>query len=1325
MSAQRTIARQAAPAPKREAARPVSVRAPTSPAALNRAQVLQQRLGNSGTQAFLARQAVSVESPMQVQAASALNVSSPNDPAEREATSVASSVMRMAEPMPARDIATAGGGTLHRAVSATAVPSVAATSSATPASSMARSSPSSSASAAAPGISHQISQSLSGGAPLPDTVRGFMEPRFNASFGHVRIHTGEQAAQMSDGVSARAFTVGNHIYFGAGQYQPSSSQGKELIAHELTHVVQQGGGATAPKIQREEKKGLLDQALDFGAGVLEFGEEVGWGIVRKYSPDLEQYMRKGPLALFDWLKEKAVAAAEGVFDTITAPVRLINGIGARLSAQFAPLVATIQTAAAQIARNDCTPLRDAADKIEKTATEILTPIVATLQPAVAKIQSVLNLLWDKIGAPIWDLIKQYASDQWDAIQLVWKGIKAVASWIWGKTATFREMASKAWTWVKNKLGIGEGPEGEDGLLQWLQRKLSDAWNVVKAKIEPFKKELTAIAMTVGGVALAVSPLGPIAAVGVAVYGAVQGLRWIHANWGKGNIIVTARQYIEKSLIPPLLGAAARIGATVTKAAGSISSALGSLSAGMMRAAGVLGNSVLKLAVSAVQWIADQVAAIADWATDKLNNLSTWITNAVGKLQTFLRNVMTFLKRVGDAVLDVWSLPVVLAEKVWNWVPACLRDPIVDFLGPIILKQIEIFQELVKDDEAWQKTKVEIGKIIRLVFKDRDLAGAVRATFYLILRVFNIPPSLLGTIANKALAAWDVVSKKPLAFIKNVIRSMGHGFKLLWQNIGDHLAYGLQEWLFGGLREKQITPPSSWLDPKAVFMFALDVLNLNVNHIWELLAKRVDPIKVAKLRAFFAGISRAWDWIKKAIDTSKSPQENTKGLIDQAKGFGLSILTGVAEWVAGRVATELALMATAAAASAGLSELLDIARRIYKAIATAVRWARRILDMVNETLDNILEIAGGNIESAGEKFEKILHRGMPVVIGFLADQVGLSGVGQAVRDIVDKLRQTVDDAILWLIDVIKAGIDALIGAVKSGVAAVLNWWKARDHITMVGGEEHELYFKGTEDNAELIVESTPKTLKAYLTEYEAKPNLPASEKAILKQIRAEADLIDQDKQAAKSKGFGQSAGEAIQQRFAKIVALMGQLQGGEKPAKSQVKWSPRGDDGYSMTANVLSVDSGGLAGSQPYYESSLWKQVRRRVRKSSGDPIYVRGHLLNHHLHGPGNSENLVPITKDANGRMERLAESQLKNAIVGENRVFRYVVTVVGSGPKGKLATFPDGSMPEQNLPSKIRVSATELTADGKQPKPGKSVLDSEPTEIDNTIPDVDTKVLP
>ncbi len=70
-----------------------------------------------------------------------------------------------------------------------------------------------------------------------------MEDRMGDSFSDVRIHTGPTAAKVCEDINARAFTVGNHIAFNSGEFDPESAEGQHLLAHELAHVRQQPGGA--------------------------------------------------------------------------------------------------------------------------------------------------------------------------------------------------------------------------------------------------------------------------------------------------------------------------------------------------------------------------------------------------------------------------------------------------------------------------------------------------------------------------------------------------------------------------------------------------------------------------------------------------------------------------------------------------------------------------------------------------------------------------------------------------------------------------------------------------------------------------------------------------------------------------------------------------------------------------------------------------------------------------------------------------------------------------------------------------------------------------
>jgi Domain of unknown function (DUF4157) len=107
---------------------------------------------------------------------------------------------------------------------------------------------------AAPPIVHEVLRSS--GQPLDAQTRDFMELRFGHDFSSVRIHADDQSAAAARSLSARAFTVGRNIMFGAREYQPETTTGRQLLAHELTHVVQQA--ATAAQIQRAPAISILD-----------------------------------------------------------------------------------------------------------------------------------------------------------------------------------------------------------------------------------------------------------------------------------------------------------------------------------------------------------------------------------------------------------------------------------------------------------------------------------------------------------------------------------------------------------------------------------------------------------------------------------------------------------------------------------------------------------------------------------------------------------------------------------------------------------------------------------------------------------------------------------------------------------------------------------------------------------------------------------------------------------------------------------------------------------------------------------------------------------
>jgi hypothetical protein len=126
-----------------------------------------------------------------------------------------------------------------------------------------------------------------GGQPLSDSVRAYFEPRFCQSFSQVRIHTDNMAIDSARNINALAYTKGQDIFFGSGQYNPESTDGRLLIAHELTHVLQQRSDLTMAniRVQRQDQSPSAQPAgpiwrMPFGFGTAVDNPSAKIGILR-------------------------------------------------------------------------------------------------------------------------------------------------------------------------------------------------------------------------------------------------------------------------------------------------------------------------------------------------------------------------------------------------------------------------------------------------------------------------------------------------------------------------------------------------------------------------------------------------------------------------------------------------------------------------------------------------------------------------------------------------------------------------------------------------------------------------------------------------------------------------------------------------------------------------------------------------------------------------------------------------------------------------------------------------------------------------------------
>jgi hypothetical protein len=165
-----------------------------------------------------------------------LKVSRPGDAAEREADAVAHAVMREGAPGPTAPREGRAAHAVQLKHASAALPQ------------------------GAGGFSTRLERARGGGRELPAPVRSFFEPRFGYDFGGVRLHDDARAGELTRALNARAFTVGGDLFMGRGEYAPETEAGRHLLAHELTHVIQQQSHA---QIQRQEIPEELRQSVDY------------------------------------------------------------------------------------------------------------------------------------------------------------------------------------------------------------------------------------------------------------------------------------------------------------------------------------------------------------------------------------------------------------------------------------------------------------------------------------------------------------------------------------------------------------------------------------------------------------------------------------------------------------------------------------------------------------------------------------------------------------------------------------------------------------------------------------------------------------------------------------------------------------------------------------------------------------------------------------------------------------------------------------------------------------------------------------------------------
>jgi hypothetical protein len=355
-------------------------------------------------------------------------------------------------------------------------------------------------------------------------------------------------------------------------------------------------------------------------------------------------------------------------------------------------------------------------------------------------------------------------------------------------------------------------------------------------------------------------------------------------------------------------------------------------------------------------------------SNAIDKAGAWLRQEIPTLGISLRSISDLFQRAWDS-LTAWDLFDPAAA--WERLSGIFRPP---------LDRVIAFAGRAAD------------KLLELALEAMLAAGGGAAGH------------VLG-ILRRAGEAFGAIARDPLGFARNLIAAVRGGFEQFLQNIGGHLQRGLLGWLTGALQGVIRLPAR--LDFEGIVSIATQILGLTWDRIRERLVRLIGPRKVAFLERTVdfvreiatRGLGAAWEKI----------MEFASGLADQVFE---AIRNWIAESVIGAAVRRLVTMFNPVGA------LINAVMAIYDTIQFVVERARQIGDLIDAVATSISEIASGAIGRAVGAVENALGRAVPVAIGFLAELIGLDNVGDRIRQIVERARAMVDNAIDSMIEWIK-------------------------------------------------------------------------------------------------------------------------------------------------------------------------------------------------------------------------------------------------------------------------------------------------------------------
>lgn len=616
--------------------------------------------------------------------------------------------------------------------------------------------------------------------------------------------------------------------------------------------------------------------------------------------------------------------------------------------------------------------------------------------------------------------------------------------------------------------------------------------------------------------------------------------------------------------------------------------------------------------------------ISKLIASELNEAKKEIKDGQIKVANYVKGLKGDLKKIGaEATEEIQNKFDTLTGSV-----DAKKDELVTVLA-------QKYIEGLKEVDARIEEMKEANK--GLVDKAKDAINGVIDT---IKKLKKLITELLAEIKK----FMSVILADPLGFVSNLFAGISKGIDLFKANIKKHVIAGFLTWITGAMGPIGITIPENIFSLSGIFNLVMQVLGLS----WDFVRRKavlllgepvvkamefgLDMFKLMREK----GVDGIWEYVKEQFTDLK------KTIIDAIRDMLITqVIEAGIKWL-------LSLLIPGAGFVKALMAIKDV----------IVFFVESALALIPTLIEAIRSLATGSVGLVAKAVEKGLAALVPLVIGLFAKLLNLGGLVKKVQKIIKRVRKRIDKAVTKIILKAKRKFGNFIkkgkAKVKKGVQKLLSWLKIKVEFKAKDGKKHSLSFKGNEKKAKLIVKSEPKEFEKFAQEL--LKNDKVDKNKVSEALKKYNELVTEKNKKVKKddKTAQKKKADIIENKMKELSKYTKDFFGHDEEDLPEYKkggnvfYDSVNTDGVGekMSADVLSKK--GKKGSVPKVSNQVYDTLFKR-KKGKGI-YYVRGHLLNHNIHGPGDDHtNLTPLSVKGN-----------KNHLIGVEKILKVVTSLGG-----------------------------------------------------------------